>query len=840
MSLKERVARQFQKNPGLRHLFLFDPEGAHEEEAAQLQLPGAEVRVLRDGNRFTLKTELFGQKDKAWFIYTRDPEPQDDAAVIAFQLYDAVVAGKVLRFDDVYAFMDEFGVHQMHKPVIQPLLKELNTKKVQKLALPLIRQSAFKADELRFAVTAAMLGATKPEKPAATMLRLLLLLLEEDEARGKMLHRFKQLQLDHFLQRQLARYTGLHTDDPDTDALREAVARFKYNLITRDIPDAAENDPYESLKIGDTETLAELVNLHHEARLNGREAEVLQLCETAGEKIIESRILETYGYERPYFYYTKTMVGALLLEAASLVQRQIPEKALRLLEALQEDNTSGNQPEVFHFLRNTASLFEKTDQLDSWRFSELSAYAEAYAQKWFRIDQLYRQAVFRKKRIHDFGPFEALWSLTEARYLSYVSDTNHEWLTSLAGKDFRLGSSGIPLQSRFYAEEVLKEEVKTVVIISDALRYEAAEELLQKLVADPKAVADLGFRLAALPSKTSVGMAQLLPHEQISFDGSSCLVDGISSEGLDNRRSILRRHQEKADVISYDRLGQLTTEEQRAFFKSPLVYLYHDVIDATGDTRRTEYKTDEAVDTAIAELHQLIRRLHTNMNVTRVLLTADHGFLYQLQPLPENLKLPSAPESDAVTGKRYELYTRPIPAEYGHVIDLQRATGMETGLYLHIPESIARFKKQGLGYQFAHGGASLQELLIPVLRSERKRADISRKVEIRLVNTDRLSLVTKMMKIRLLQTERVSNQRKPLRARIALYDGTMQVSGEEELLFDMTSENATERQRETTLTIKPGPELPAVLKLRIYDSEDSLNPLMEYNVANKTMGSVDF
>lgn len=43
-----------------------------------------------------------------------------------------------------------------------------------------------------------------------------------------------------------------------------------------------------------------------------------------------------------------------------------------------------------------------------------------------------------------------------------------------------------------------------------------------------------------------------------------------------------------------------------------------------------------------------------------------------------------------------------------------------------------RFAAQGGGYNFAHGGASLQELIIPVIHSKNKKNNVKQKVNVAL------------------------------------------------------------------------------------------------------------
>ena len=65
-------------------------------------------------------------------------------------------------------------------------------------------------------------------------------------------------------------------------------------------------------------------------------------------------------------------------------------------------------------------------------------------------------------------------------------------------------------QYDFFQNYVAPLKQKVAVIISDALRYEVAHELVNELHKDDKNVSDLSFQLASIPSDTSYGMANLL------------------------------------------------------------------------------------------------------------------------------------------------------------------------------------------------------------------------------------------------------------------------------------------------------------------------------------------
>ena len=92
------------------------------------------------------------------------------------------------------------------------------------------------------------------------------------------------------------------------------------------------------------------------------------------------------------------------------------------------------------------------------------------------------------------------------------------------------------------------------MIISDALRYEVAKELVERLERDKKfAAVDIEPQIGVLPSYTRLGMASLLPHKEINIDENyDVFVDGKPCSNLAERDEILKAADPHAASIQYD------------------------------------------------------------------------------------------------------------------------------------------------------------------------------------------------------------------------------------------------------------------------------------------------
>ena len=168
---------------------------------------------------------------------------------------------------------------------------------------------------------------------------------------------------------------------------------------------------------------------------------------------------------------------------------------------------------------------------------------------------------------------------------------------------------GVANQYGFYDRNVRpwldeNENRRAFVIISDAFRYEAAQELTAELNGKYRFEATLSSQLGVLPSYTSLGMAALLPHKTLAYKGTDVLVDGKSSVAGE-RDVILQTVGGMA--LKCDELMAKKKEDGREVVKDKrIVYIYHNTVDAVGDDGKTEGKTFEAVRTAIRELAALV------------------------------------------------------------------------------------------------------------------------------------------------------------------------------------------------------------------------------------------
>src|SRR5262249_25160481 len=210
----------------------------------------------------------------------------------------------------------------------------------------------------------------------------------------------------------------------------------------------------------------------------------------------------------------------------------------------------------------------------------------------------------------------------------------------------------IPNQHDFFETHVRPrldeaENRKAFVIITDAFRYETARELADELNGKYRFEATLSSQLGVLPSYTALGMASLLPHKKLSYNrGGDIFVDDKPIASTEQRDGILNSVEGMA--CKDDDLMSKKKEEGREYVKAKkVVYVYHNTVDAMGDKAATEDKTFHGVRAAIQELGSIVSYVINNLNGNYVVVTADHGFLFNESPPgePEKSKLNETPPS---------------------------------------------------------------------------------------------------------------------------------------------------------------------------------------------------
>src|SRR5699024_10999373 len=102
-----------------------------------------------------------------------------------------------------------------------------------------------------------------------------------------------------------------------------------------------------------------------------------------------------------------------------------------------------------------------------------------YEKEMYWIDTHYRKFIWNSDHIEEKQKYDQLYRLVEANYSKFLHQSGQIWNQTFEFKNR-------PSILKFYNQAVMKRSVKTVVIISDAFRYELGMNLERKLVREKK------------------------------------------------------------------------------------------------------------------------------------------------------------------------------------------------------------------------------------------------------------------------------------------------------------------------------------------------------------------
>ncbi len=428
-----------------------------------------------------------------------------------------------------------------------------------------------------------------------------------------------------------------------------------------------------------------------------------------------------------------------------------------------------------------------------------------YTKEYYKVDQAYRKfyTAFDKEESSILDELrERVEGIYSNKYLDELTKVWSEQVEIELTENWDI--MGIHNQKDFYTENIKNSKYKTFVVISDALRYEAAQELVIELNKEVKGDAELDYMLGSVPSYTKLGMAALLPNKKIEINTEGqVLVDGIRSDSSNNREKILQSYVPESVVVKYFDLKKLKLSEARDVFKDKkVIYIYHDKIDAIGDDAKTENDAFYAVKKTIKELIHCLKII-INCNGTHVYITADHGFLYKRDSLEEHDKVSVAQKDSIELKKRFILTNQPSQQSGALQINMEYILGKGSDLKAIVPKGIHRFKTAGTGINFVHGGASLQEIVIPLIKFQYKRHQDTKKVDIKVTNRSN-KITNNNFTLNLFQVERVSDKVLQRKLKVALWDTDLkkQISSEETVFANIESDNPKDREFKIVLTLK--------------------------------------
>lgn len=840
MEVIEKIQSLLRKDPRKQIVFYFDEqalEGSFLEELDAIKAAGIEVVEVND-RYFGLKYQLeIERKNQPAFVYHPYPKPEKEQ-LKKYPLLDLLLANHELRLDIASEIAADYGLKEYQIPLVKRHIKQLRSKANQKKLAPILDASHFTEENLKWGLISIALDANAVNNRNICIAKWLTLALDS-KAYDKALKSLQSFGVENNLLEWIntmleTKGTSLH----HTFAA-DCASVIKYNILTLYIDNPHKDDSYISLKINHKPSINRLHALfnewmNHPALGNSIESVFDQLA----KEIKSSSILEVYGNNVAYGYYSASMLSNIVLG----LYGTISENPIKVREDCQKWLRSNVLKDALHahisFLHHASQLLSLLDAYSSFRFNKPEEYIRLYTTELYQVDTNFRKAVkIYSKLNEDSDTFEEisskLFERLNQRYNTFLKDFNVEWQQMLQERQFNLKEIAVNKQFEFYQKNLKTFEYKIVVIISDAFRYELGQELYQELVTDSKNTVNIEPYLASIPSNTNLGMTNLLPHDSVTVEkGEKDLVfkiNGVATEHS-KRPEVIRGFEKDSSAANYSVVMKFNQEEGRKYFSdNRIVYVYHDWVDAIGDKKKTEHQTFEAASQAQDDILKLIKKLF-GWNVYHVLITADHGFLYNHTTITEaNRETPPAGAGYQLQRTRYVVADNFEGKVDGYVMNMRNTTYLDTDLKIAIPRAINRYRIQGnIGLQFAHGGAAIQELLVPVIKVYRQKKETSQVVEFkRIDNAKKIS--SGSIKVTILQDQPVSNAYKPLELVLGLYSDTGELfSNEATLTLDSTSGAPKDRIFESILSLNPKGSKANFCYLKAFEKTDKnrLNPLV--------------
>ena len=538
-----------------------------------------------------------------------------------------------------------------------------------------------------------------------------------------------------------------------------------------------------------------------------------KMQELVGEKLKIDKLLEKNDSASFINCDTFEYIDKLILtRIIKLLKDDIEEydKYLNIISLRRTLHYYNKYESEYKAIKWAINLLNKKKKLNSnIKSEEAFDIVKSYSKEYFYIDKSYRKFYYYFDKGNWKNELNDLKVAIENVYNNwYLQELSIKWNNALKSlKSWKI--EGLKQQDRFYKENIkFKNKERVFVIISDGLRYESAEELNTLLVNERKGKSSIDYMQGVLPSYTKLGMAALLPNNNITInDKYDVLVNGINSNGIENRDAILKKENEKSLAITYDNVMDMKDAEiRKTFLGLDVIYIYHNNIDARGDHFSTEREVFQATEEAFHEIITLVNKLVNRVSASNIIITSDHGYLYRRSSLEESDKLCCVKLYDSEYNRRFLLTSQDKEIEGSIRFSMEYILGDNSNKYVITPKGTSNFKVQGTGTNYVHGGAMLQEIVIPIIRfkNDRSKSSIN---NIRKVNISLTSITRKITNIitylEFFQDEKI--QDKVILQRIRCYfedEEGNRISNENIIIGDSRAENPIERTYKEKFVLK--------------------------------------
>lgn len=745
--IKLELDKKFSSN--LRKLvFWYDHNAEFKEDILCLQLDNAEIYLLEHDNQFKTKYILEIEKaDTNFLVYAPFPKP----STIDNHLADTVFYADEFSADKSTIIAVDLCVGMENRKVIEKYIKFFGSKeriqKFEKLALENINQ-----EKIELAILSIICKLKVPSFDDVTKN-----IIADYFTNNKILAEFSKYNILNVFWEMCEIKFGYITDEPTIEKLMYTLfTTYISKEITCNTPHSL--DPFCSVK--HENIIAFIENLFDSSSYSDTfDLIVDKVYQDLSLKDVFTNLnLEDYCNIK-IFPQIEELIIKWIIDKLNHYDTSAKLNSIEITKICKERIKSRYGAKYYndyYALKNAFYLIKEKDFTPKSNIQEICDY---YVTNDYIFDQKYRYFYYHLDKIENTDLYTDLIELADNIYTNnFLNPLSIAWTTALA-KNFN--DINLTKQQDFYKKFISQKKERIVVIISDAMRYEVGQSLLKKLQTDEKCTAEITPIQGVIPSYTQLGMSALLPHNTLEMnDKFDVLVDDKVCNDLKSRTNLIQSHIKNSIVVRFDDIkNQSNTIIKEQVANKDLIYIYHDEIDAHGDKAVTENETFETCESAVNEIFNLIKKL-TSANNTRFIITADHGFIYKRNKITEIDKIGNFDKDNILLKRRYIIADKPVLVEGVTSISLGDVLKNDDKRKISLPISSNIFKASGSGINFVHGGASLQEMIVPVITVKTNKSSVkTSKAEIKLVSTlDKITNLTTY--ISFVQSELVSSTTK--------------------------------------------------------------------------------
>lgn len=847
--LEESFSKELSEGKKRNIVFWYDGEAEFVEEIDDLQLENAKILKLNENNSFYIKYRLEKvDTDSNYLIYspTHRPLPREN------WLLDILKYSTEFSADKTELIMRNLGIKdsllRSLKKVFKKYMKFFNNKdRYRRFASYNIED--YTEEKVDTAVLSALCKLPLPDFEMAVKA----LLMEEVSEKNKYLEAVERFGDVQAFWRLVEKKYGYMLPEKTLEKLAVAflVTDLSYNL-EENLPESWE--PYVLSKKSDAVVFTSHFMNH------AVDSAVFDLLADRVEKTLNVKeYLKKWDVEKYIRCDTfKAFDEAIISKLISNLLMDIGEfeKYRKIINSRRTTHWFKKFKQQYEAIYYATEILRMEKELEKTiKGRTAHEMIEKYAKEYYLLDLFYRKFYTAFDRIENKELFMELAERVENTYTNwYLNELSVKWSKAVENElkeDWRI--QGVVQEKDFYEiyiEPHIRKGERVFVIVSDALRYEAAKEFSDILNTERRGATEISFMQGCLPSYTKLGMASLLPHKKIEMNGKNeILVDGINSQRTENRQKVLQKYAGDAIAIHYNDIKDMKRPEYKETFEGKkLIYIYHNVIDARGDNPSTEREVFEAVEKTFEDLRSLVRHLINNLSATNIYITADHGFIYKRSALSESDKTPKNKVKALEESRRFILTEGDEQVEGTISVSMRYIFGESTNLRAIVPRGVTRFKVQGAGANYVHGGASLQEIIVPVIRFKNVRNKSGKfdvkKVKVKLTNISR-KITNRITYLEFFQAEKVEDKRIPLRLKLYFTDEEgNRISNENIIIADSRSSNPEERTFREKFTLKDMPyDKEKKYYLILEDEDETVEKIYEkipFNIDLAIVNDLDF